>query len=305
MRTKLLLFAFTGVCLAQQPVGTVESKDVSVRGAVTLTGPTAELRSGAQVSTAEQAATLRLARGGSLRICPRSSLQITASPTGRELLIALDSGAIETDYSMTGSADAIMTADLQLQLTGPGTFHYAIGTDRSQVCARSLAGTNASIIVNESLGSGSYQLRPGEGVLFKEGTVASAQPQATVACGCPPETVKAAPPELGFPEQQSRAAATAMAQGQTPPAAPPLAGVPETTSKPDETITQVNVPLSFSASAPPPPVPASPIPVPGPAEPVTDAKIAVLPSLAQPVIQAPVKPKTTNWLKRFFSKMFR
>jgi hypothetical protein len=303
MKAKLLLIALTGVCLAQQPVGTVESKDVSVRGAVTLTGTTAELRSGAQVTTAEQSATLKLARGGSLRICPRSSLQITSSPTGHELLVALDSGAIETDYSMAGSADSIMTADLQLQLTGPGTFHYAIGTDHSQVCARSLAGTNASIIVNETLGSGSYQLRPGDGVLFKDGTVAGAQPQPTVSCGCPPEAVKTGPAALGFPEQQSRAAATAIAQGQAPPAAPPLAGVPETTSKPDETITQVNVPLSFSAS-PPPVAPPPAAPVLAAPEPVTDAQLAILPALAQPVIQAPPKPKSTNWLKRFFSKLF-
>lgn len=302
MRTKLLLFAFTGVCLAQQPVGTVESKDVSVRGSVTLSGTIAELRSGAQVTTADQAATLKLARGGSVRICPKTSLQITASPTGHELLIALDSGAIETDYSLAASGDAIMTADLQFQFTGPGIFHYAIGTDQSQVCARSLAGANASIIVNESLGSGSYQLRPGEGVLFKDGTVAGAQPQSTVSCGCPPEAITA-PTQLGFPEQLSQAAATAMANGQSPPVAPPLAGVPETTSKPDETITQVNVPLSFSAASPPnvssPTVPVVPAP-----EPVTDAKLAVLPKMAQPRIQAPPKPKSTNWLKRFFSKLF-
>jgi hypothetical protein len=280
---------------AQQVIGTVEARDVTVRGAVTLSGNSAELRSGAQLTTEEHSATVSLARGGTLKICPRSSLQITSSPAGRELLIALDSGAIETDYSLSGSADAIMTSDFQLQLTGPGVFHYAIGVSQARLCTRALAGSNASVIVSESLGSGSYQIRPNEGALFQAGTVANPDTQ-NVACGCPEQVVKAPPPELGFPEQQSEAAAQALASGEVPPSAPPIAGVPETTEKPEETITEVSVPLAFTASEQP--IPELP-------PPVTDANLAELPKLAMPVVQPPPKPKSTNWLKRFFKKIFR
>jgi hypothetical protein len=280
---------------AQQVIGTVEARDVTVRGAVTLSGNSVELRSGAQLTTEEHSATVKLARGGTLKICPHSSLQVTSSPAGRELLIALDSGAIETDYSLTGGADAVMTSDFQLQLTGPGVFHYAIGVPQSRLCTRALAGSNASVIVSESLGSGSYQIRPNERALFQPGIVADPDTQ-NLACGCPEEAVKAAPPELGFPEQQSQAAAQAIASGEVPPSAPPIVGVPETTEERDETITEVSVPLAFTAKEQP--VPELP-------PPVTDANLATLPKLAMPVVQPPPKPKSTNWLKKFFKKIFR
>jgi hypothetical protein len=292
-----MLMSGTGVAFAQQPIGTVQAQNVTVRGAVTLTGKSAELRSGAQISTADQPATINLARGGILRICPRSSLQITASPSGKELLIALDAGAVETNYLLSGSADTIMTTDFQLQLTGPGVFHYTIGAQQTRLCAHALAGTNASLIVAETLGSGTYQVRPGDRTAFKDGSVANADAQDASICGCPESVVQAAPPQLGFPEQQSQAAAQAIASGSAPPVAPPISGVPETTAQPNETITQVSVPLAFKgAEEEVPPLPAPP--------PVADVELPKLPEVAKPVVQPPPKRRSTNWLKRFFSKIF-
>lgn len=285
-----------GLAWGQQPVGTVEAQNVSVRGAVTVNGPSVELRSGAQISTSGHTATIKLARGGQLKICPQSSLQITASPSGKELLIALDSGAIETDYALSGSADSVMTSDFQFQLTGPGTFHYAIGVQQSRVCAHGLAGANASLIVTESLGSGTYQVRPGDREAFKNGSVANADTQDSAACGCPEVAVATPQTELGFPEQQSQAAAKSIAAGEAPPAAPPIAGVPETTTQSNQTITQVSVPLAFTGA----PQPTAPPPAP-----ITDAALPQLPAAAQPTVQPPPKPKSTNWLKKFFRKLFR
>ena len=283
MRFILAACLLGGVAFAQQAIGTVAAQNVTVRGAVTLTGTTAELHSGAQIITADKTSEIKLARGGVLRICPRSSVQITSSPGGQQLLIALDSGTVETDYSIPSGADAVMTPDFQLQLTGPGMFHYAVGAQSTQLCTRALAGANASVIVSETLGTGTFQLRPGERATFKNATVANADTTTVVECGCPEPVVETVPPPatLGFPEQQSQQAAQAIQSGEKPPAAPPIAGVPET-SKEDQPVTQVSVPLTFSA-APPSPPPAPP--------PVTDARLAVLPKVAEPVVQPPPKPK--------------
>jgi hypothetical protein len=293
MKSRLILAASLGAaCFAQQPIGSMQAQDATVRGAVTLNGPTAELRSGAEVTTGANPVMVKLQRGGTLRICPRSSVQLTSSPSGKELLVALNSGAIETDYQLAGSADVLMTTDFQLQLAGPGSFHYAVESRGNQLCAQSLAGANASVIVSETMGPGTYQVRPGDRLQFTNGSVANPQEGS---CGCPEQSVKSSPPELGFPEQQSQAAAQAMTHGETPPSAPLLPELPQTTPLP-QTLTQVNVPLAFSAGPPPEPPPP---------QPYTEARLAVLPEIAKPTVpQAPPKRNFFQKIGRAFARLF-
>jgi hypothetical protein len=293
-RHLILAGLFGAACFGQQPLGTMQAQDATVRGAVTLNGATAELRSGAEVTTGSHPVTVKLQRGGTLRICPQSSVQLTASPSGKELLIALNSGGIEPEYQLAGSADIVMTADLQLQLAGPGAFHYSVEARGSHVCTQALAGANASLIVTETMGSGTYQVRPGDRVQFMNGSVAN--PQEPQSCGCPEQAVKSSPPELGFPESQSQAAAQAITRGEAPPSAPLLPEVPQTTTAPDQTITQVNVPMSFSAGPPPEP----PLP-----QPYTEAHLAALPEIAKPVMPTP--PQKKGFFQRLghaFARMF-
>jgi len=295
MKRHLILTGFFGVtCFAQQPLGTMQAQDATVRGAVTLNGATAELRSGAEVTTGAHPVTVKLQRGGTLRICPQSSVQLTSSPSGKELLIALNSGGIEPEYQLGGSADVVMTTDFQLQFAGPGSFHYSVEARGNHLCTQSLAGANASLIVSETMGSGTYQVRPGDRVQFVNGSVAN--PQEPPSCGCPEQAVKSSPPELGFPEQQSQAAAQAMTRGEAPPSAPLLPEVPQTTTAPDQTITQVNVPMAFSAG--PPPEPPAP-------QPYTEAPLAALPEIAKPVMPPPPQKKGFfQRLGRAFARMF-
>lgn len=287
-----LLAALGAAAFAQQPIGTMQAQDATVRGAVTLNGAMAELRSGAEVNTGASPVNVKLARGGTLRICPRSSVQLTSSPSGKELLLALNSGAVEADYQLAGSADVLMTTDFQVQLAGPGAFHYALEAREKDLCAQSLAGANASLIVSETMGAGTYQVRPGDRVHFANASVAN---PTEGACGCPEQAIKSSPPELGFPEQQSQAAAQAMAAGKEPPSAPSVAELPQTTAAPEQTITQVNVPLSYSAGPPAPPAP----------QPYTEAHLAVIPEIAKPVM--PPRPEKKGFfqkLGRAFARMF-
>lgn len=285
MRSRyILLTALGAVSFAQQPIGTMQAQDATVHGAVTLNGSTAELRSGAEISTGASPVNVKLARGGTLRICPRSSVQLTSSPSGKELLVALNSGAVEADYQLAGSADVLMTTDFQVQLAGPGAFHYALEARDKDLCAQSLAGANASLIVSETMGAGTYQVRPGDRVHFGNGTVAN---PTEGACGCPEQAIKSSPPELGFPEQQSQAAAQAMATGKEPPSAPPVPQIPQTTPSAEQTITEVNVPLSYSAGPPQPPAP----------QPYTAAHLAAIPEMAKPPM--PSRPEK----KGFFQKL--
>jgi hypothetical protein len=164
----------------------VLASDASVKGSVVLTGSGASVLSGSSVAAGEAAASLRLNRGGEVRICPRTSVSVTASPNGRDLMFALSGGAMEAEYALPASADTIMTPDFRILLPGPGNFHFALGADpHGNTCLRALKYNTASLIVSELMGDGSYQVKPNEEVLFRGGKVSDPLRDAGV-CGCPP-----------------------------------------------------------------------------------------------------------------------
>jgi hypothetical protein len=311
-----LLLAFSPArSTAQKPIGHMKSGDATVRGSVVLSGNTAALMSGAYVQSSQSSATITLERGGDLTLCPNSAITLTSSASGREQLIGVSSGAIETHYSLAQNADTIMTPDFRLQLTGPGDFHFGITLGAAgDVCVQALPSSNAALIVNELLGDGSHQIGPGQRVRFRNGTVANPEISPPVSCGCsaPQAQTRPAPPpttELGFPELQSKRAAEALAIGQPAPEPPPIAVVPAK-NKPGEVQLQIDAPMVFRAE---PATPAGP-PMP-PVVARTSLKTASFPEIPPLAIQAPehpspvagppAKPKKRNFFRRFGSAIAR
>lgn len=258
----------SGPSTGGQAIGEMQLTDATVRGAVTLSPAGATLMSGSQVSAGAAAAVIRLTRGGELKVCAQSSITITASATGKETLVGLNSGALETRYRLASNADTIVTPDFRLQLPGPGDFHFAVGMKpNGDMCVKSLVGNSSAMIVNEVFGDGTHQVRPGDAVLFEKGRVTASRALAPGEdCGCvevklaelglpKQEPPKAAPVavvaetkpvekqvELGFPEQQSQKAAAAVAEGKPVEKPAPL---PQVTTRQDEVITKVDAPIVF------------------------------------------------------------
>lgn len=310
LRHILVLAALGGGALAQQggqAIGEVQGTEATVRGAVTVTATGTAVMSGSQIAAGANAANIKLARGGELKVCPRSSITMTASASGREALIGLNSGAIETRYRLASSADTILTPDFRLSLPGPGDFHFAIGMRvNGDMCVKSLGGNSSAVIVNEVFGDGAYQVKPGDAVLFARGTVQNAAglpANGTVdaECGCPGVQV-----QLGFPEKESQQAAAAIAAGEKPEASAPLPGISTVTTKQDEVITKVDAPIVFrgeevkpkpatnsvaSATAPPS-APVAPT-ASGSPEPKPETKPV-------PAAEAP-KPAKKKWYQRLGS----
>jgi len=171
---------------AQAPVGDVFAADAAVRGSVVLTGGGTRVLAGSTVSAGAGAATLRLARGGEVRVCPGTSVTVGASPSGRELSLGMGTGAVELHYQLAAHADTIQTPDFRMLLVGPGTFHLAVSADaRGNACVRSLPANAASVIVTEMMGDGTYQVRPGDQVVFQHGHVAEISLDVPPDCGCP------------------------------------------------------------------------------------------------------------------------
>jgi hypothetical protein len=170
-----------------QNIGDLVGSDASVTGSVVLAGSGTHVISGTSISARDAAASLKLARGGELRICPHSTVSLTASKGGRDLDIGMGTGAIEAHYALASSADTILTPDFRILLPGPGVFHFAIAADiRGNTCVRSLPGNSASLVVTEVLGDGVYQVRSGDQIVFHNGRVSETDPLVPPDCGCGP-----------------------------------------------------------------------------------------------------------------------
>ena len=125
-----------------------------------LAGSGMSVYSGSELSAGIAPATLKLARGGQVRICPHSGLSVTSS--GEGLMLATGAGALEIDYVLNQqAADMLITPDFNVALVGPGTFHFALGVNKKgDTCVKPLAGNASEVTFSELLGTGIYKAGP-------------------------------------------------------------------------------------------------------------------------------------------------
>lgn len=288
----LVVLLFAAPAWAQAPLGSMQSPDATVRGAVSLSGNTASIMSGSQVETNANDAVIQLHRGGSLRVCRATNVTTSSSANNQQMLLALNAGAIETHYTLASASDAVATPDFRVLLSGPGEFHFAFSAPQpGGLCVQSLPGNASAVVVQEVFGDGSYQVKPGQQVVFRNGSVEGAT-AATSNCGCGEPAAKAAPQEIGFPEEESKRAAAALAAG-TP--LPPAAG--SAASESGKVYMQVSAPIVFRGQD-----------LPAPVEAPFSQSIAL--KLANAIIQPlpPEKPAKKKWYQKFgaaFRNIFR
>src|SRR3954463_13865903 len=180
---------------AQQPgdgsIGEVFATDASVTGSVILAAGGTRVASGSSVSAGRTAASLRLDRGGEGRVCPGTSVNVTAAARSKGLMLSLSDGTIETHYSVGSSADTVQTPDFRILFPGPGDFNFAVRADASgNTCIRALDGNTASLVVSEMMGDGTYQVRPNEQVTFSDGKVSNAVPFGKCGSSAAPQTLQ-------------------------------------------------------------------------------------------------------------------
>jgi hypothetical protein len=234
----------------------------------------------------------------------------------------MNTGAIETHYALSASADAVLTPDFRIMFAGPGEFDFAISADsHGNTCVRALKGNTSSAIVSELMGDRIYQVRPTEQAVFRAGRIDKVDTDVPLECGCPAPpagliasiTPSAAPISESSKVQIGGGSAPGTAGTNT--AGTQLSSGPETAPLPsaqsNDVHVRVDAPLVFSAkdraAANIPPAPVEQARMLQAEEPLdqSSAGRAHLDAVVQP---PPAKPEHRGFfgkIKGFFAGMFK
>ena len=289
-----LLLPAMAVAQSAPTIGELFASETTAQGPVLLAGTGMSVVSGAELAAGKSVATLRLERGGELRICPNGSITVSAPQNvagqgNQELMIAMNGGSVELDYPINDLADTFLTPDFKLMLAGPGVFHFALGVNnQGDTCIKPMRGNSASIIVSEMMGSSVYQVKPDEAILFAGGKLAGRGPLIG-SCGCPKPAPVMQAQQKSEPPKAESSTGPAQQKSESPAVAQADVTAPLAPLSPDATHVQVDVPLVFRGDMPKEPVYA-----------VARIKFSVLPNvlLAQentkPVVLKPGKGEVSE-----------
>lgn len=246
---------------AEQPIGSLlagSSMGVKVSGAVTLDGARTLLGNGSSVGAGAATLPVTLTRGGRLDLCANTTVHLSqqynpADPRS-PLLIALDHGAIEAHYRLDKNSDVVLTPDLRILLSGPGSADVRIRVNQQGDTCVSNRGHDAPYVtVSEQMGTGVYRVQSGQRVLFEHGSVRSVVDNEAQPCGCPAQPVVVVAPsgQTTMPQHAAKAGQAVAAKNSSP-------------GGPSSTPADTAFPLAESEGlVPAPKMPASPALMPG------------------------------------------
>jgi hypothetical protein len=305
-----LIFLFVvlcGVTQAQQPIGNVALQDATVAGNLTVNNGRAVLVSDTTVTAKDHMADVALNRGGSIHVCATSGLHIASGKSATNvapLMLSLDRGAIEVHMAATTS-DVVMTPDLRFAIHSNAPLDLRLRViNNGDTCVEN-RGANAPVInVADQFGESSYNLQPGQHVLFEHGSLKEVVDNESAPCGCPPVpvvSVAAAGVTSATPAAAGSTVAKASEQHPFPAAISdglaPAASVPQAPA--GVVHAQIATTLSYDATGEKTPASTAP--------PESAASTPQSPEGAKAQTPPPAAPPPSDaghWIGRFFRRLF-
>jgi hypothetical protein len=295
-------------------LATVSTEGVSLTGATSVANGFAFVGNNGAVTASDKTVSLKLTRGGNLNVCATTEVHLSTDTTvsGGGLMIALNRGALEGRYIPGEFSDVILTPDLRILISGPGTADFSLRVNNQGDTCFDNHGDHAPYVTATNLfEGGAYRVQPNQRVLFEHGSLRQVVDNEKESCGCPPPEPTPAPTaiarvgapgltlhtsnETNTPPPGARSTEAenpfplAQSEGLKTPSAPPSTpAVP-----PGQAQAQVTVPLVYNgeaaANAGTPPSAAS----------------APQPAASQPQAAPPAKPaKKHSAFVRFLRKVF-
>ncbi len=173
------------------PIGSVAAADATVTGsggaAMVPAGTRLDLPNGSTVTAAkDHTAPVLLARGGEIRVCQTTRLQLSQAPD-QALLLGLDRGALEIRTNVT-AADVLVTPDLRFTMSEAGPLELDLRVLPSgDTCVDNRGHRAPTLSISDVFGEATYQVKPGQHVMFEHGSLREVVDRETVPCGCPPD----------------------------------------------------------------------------------------------------------------------
>jgi hypothetical protein len=182
---------------AAEALGSVSTEDALVHNpgdrVVQVAGGRAKVAANATVTAFDgRTAAVDLNSGGEVLVCRTSELNLaeaTSAGSGgaRNLMLALNRGAIEI-HRKAAAGDVLMTPDLRLMAETAGDFDLRVRVVfNGDTCVENRGRRSPVIDAVSAFGDASYQLKPGQHVLFEQGSLRAVIDRETTPCGCPPE----------------------------------------------------------------------------------------------------------------------
>ena len=280
MRFLLLgqLAFFVPLLAAQQPIGRTSATEVKVSGAVDISHGETLLGNGSEITAGDQAVKIALQRGGELRLCSTSSVHLSKDrsiddPASSALMMALDRGAIEANYTVGKYSDVLLTPDLRILISGPGQADLSIRVNaKGDTCVDNHGADAPYVTVSSQLEGGAYRVLPDQRVNFEHGSLREVVDHEPEPCGCPTMPVisvasagttganPATPGQpVGGPSSTPADTAFPIAESEGLAAPPTPSTVPAV--PPGQTHAQVTVPLTYNGENPAPLPPLAPPPL--------------------------------------------
>jgi hypothetical protein len=307
--------------IAQQPIGRTSATEVQVSGPVNISHGETTLGNGSEITAGNQAVKIALERGGELRLCSTSSVHLSKDrsiddPANSALMIALNRGAIEANYTVGKYSDVLLTPDLRILISGPGQAELSIRVNtQGDTCIDNHGAGAPYVTVSSQLEGGAYRVLPDQRVSFQHGSLGEVVDHEPESCGCPRTPAVNVASAAGGPSSTPADTAFPVAQSEGLAAPPPPRSVPAV--PPGETHVQVTVPLTYDGDKPaapalaPPAATAAPVaapaPTPAPPEPAPQPT-PVPPAAAAPEAPPPHPPPSRGGvfhrIGHFFAKIF-
>ena len=250
-----------------QRIGDVYASDATVKGSVRYTSTGLEVDNGSVITAGQHSASVRLARGGQVRICPGTNLTVNSSPKGQELMFAMSAGSFEGEYDLPPTADAILTPDFRILISGPAKVNVSItawpsvrrtfGLPLSQM-GPFLAASVCGYLVS-SFSGGAVVRRVGVGRLLLGssllivaslcGYAAAPVPSAPASQVATPSIATPPPETRPAPTPQQKAAALAAVQNEPAVAAAASAAASLPQQSAAQVQVQVDAPMVFRGAS--------------------------------------------------------
>jgi hypothetical protein len=305
----LWLFFFTSVLAAQQPIGRTTASEVKVSGPVEISHGETVLGNGSEVIAGEQTVKVTLERGGELHVCSTSSLHLSRDrsvddPSNSALMMALDRGAVEANYSVGKYSDVLLTPDLRILISGPGQAALSVRVNtKGDTCIDNHGAGAPYVVVSSELDGGAYRVLPDQRVTFEHGSLHDVVDHEPEPCGCPIIPAVSVAGKSGGPSSTPADTAFPIAESEglaAPPAPAPVPAVPV-----GQTHAEVSVPLTYNGENPaPPPVPAPKALPPAAATAPPPPAAETAPSTPPPASKAPPSGGFFHRVGHFFSRIF-